>query len=257
MRKTDIRDHYRPLAIIPAKGVSERLPRKNLRSFLGRPMLEYTIRAALESQIFENVVVSSEDDEIGVIAVNCGAEFYRRPLELTRPTATTAQVTSHVINENRLKGNNPAMVCQLMPNCPLRNSTDIIEHVRLFIGREESFQVSVVPYVFVSPMWALAAKDSGQGFEVFPDWRTSPHSKEHMFCPSGAIWIAETESYIEKKSFRGPPFAVAPMDPIRGIDIDTEEEFRYAEVMAMGLDSYNRLHAGDETHVGSCCTGKG
>ncbi|MGA2022329.1 MAG: pseudaminic acid cytidylyltransferase, partial [Candidatus Sulfotelmatobacter sp.] len=113
------------IAIIPARGGSKRLPGKNVQSFFGHPMLAYSVSAALNSGLFAEVIVSSDDAAIGRIAEWYGAIFVLRPAELASDSAQLVDVARHVLEVVRSRDIDPDAICQCMPNCPLVRSEDI------------------------------------------------------------------------------------------------------------------------------------
>lgn len=223
------------IAIIPARGGSKRLPGKNTRSFFAHPMLAYGIAAALNSRLFARVVVSSDDATIGTMARWYGAEFVLRPLELASDTAQLTDVAIHALETVQGEGSQFEALCQIMPNCPLLRSEDIVEHWRLF-RQDRKFQISVVPYRSVYPHWALVADEQQRGRWLFGK-EECVRSQElpTAFCPTGAIWWARVTDFRAQKTFYGNPFHLAPMDPNRGIDIDTEEDLRLADLLVRGM----------------------
>jgi CMP-N-acetylneuraminic acid synthetase len=224
------------IAIIPARGGSKRLPGKNTRPFFGHPMLAYSVSATLNSGLFDEVIVSSDDPAIGRIAEWYGASFMLRPPELANDTAQLVDVARHVLDVLRSRGIEPEAICQCMPNCPLVRSKDIVEHWRMFNDRERLFQISVIPYRGVYPQWAVIADEQRIGRWLFSE-RSLVRSQDlpSTFCPTGAIWWARTKDFLAQKAFYGSPFHLAPMDANRGIDIDDEEDLKLAELLVHGL----------------------
>lgn len=224
------------IAIIPARGGSKRLPGKNVRPFFGHPMLAYSVSAALNSGLFAEVIVSSDDAAVGRIAEWYGAAFMLRPAELASDSAQLVDVARHVLEVLRSGGIEPEAICQCMPNCPLVRSVDIVEHWRMFKSGERAFQISVIPYRGVYPQWAVVSDERRVGRWLFGE-RSMVRSQDlpSTFCPTGAIWWARTKHFLAQNAFYGSPFHLAPMDPNRGIDIDDEEDLKLAELLVHGL----------------------
>ena len=199
-------------------------------------MLAYSVSAALNSGLFAQVVVSSDDPAVGNIAEWYGAAFVLRPLELANDSAQLVDVARHALEVLRRRGLEPEAICQCMPNCPLVRSADIIQHWRIFKEKNRIFQISVVPYRGVYPHWAMISDDSGGGRWLFGE-RNLIRSQDLplTFCPTGAIWWARTKEFLAQKAFYGSPFYLMPMDPNRGIDIDDEEDLKLAELLVHGL----------------------
>jgi CMP-N-acetylneuraminic acid synthetase len=226
----------KPVAIIPARGGSKRLPRKNLMSFFGHPMMAYGISAAVNSEVFEEVIVSSDDSEIGRVAEWYGAEFMPRPPELATDTAKSIDAITHVLRTLEARGSSPDTLCQVFPNCPLVNSTDIVEHERLFRQGQRSFQISVVTYRCVYPEWALIEDADGHGHWRFsPEFLVRSQELSRTFCPSGAVWWARCADLLAQNTFYGSSYSLAEIDANRGVDIDDEEDLKLAELLVLGL----------------------
>lgn len=224
------------IAVIPARGGSKRIPKKNLTPFFGHPMLAYTVSAALRSGLFLDVIVSTDDPETGEIAQAYGATYVARPAELATDSAGLVEVNLHVLDILAIQGIRPEALCQLMPNCPLRTSKDIVDHYSLFRDNGRSFQISVVPYRGVYPQWSLTMDKSGRGSWLFgPQFQVRSQELKESYCPTGALWWTDVAEFSIQKTFYGDPFHLAPMDPNRGIDIDVPEELELAELLVLGL----------------------
>jgi CMP-N-acetylneuraminic acid synthetase len=223
------------IAIIPARGGSKRLPGKNVRQFFGNPMLAYSVSAALNSGLFGEVIVSSDDPAVGRIAEQYGAVFFRRSPEFATDSAQLVDVAKEVLKAVRKRGLQPDGICQCMPNCPLIRSEDIVEHWKLFSKHQRRFQISVVPYRGVYPHWALTSDEQSMGHWLVENHLGRSQDLPLAFCPTGAIWWARTSDFLEQNAFYGKPFHLAPMDGNRGIDIDDEQDLQLAELLVHGL----------------------
>jgi CMP-N-acetylneuraminic acid synthetase len=224
------------VAIIPARGGSKRLPGKNLSSFFGHPMMAYGVSAALNSGLFQTVIVSSDDLEIGRVAEWYGAEFIQRPAELATDTAKSVDAVRHVLRTLAERGYRPDYLCQIFPNCPLVTSADVIEHGRLFREGNRAFQISVVTYRCVYPEWAMVTDAESRGRWAFgKEFLGRSQDCARTFCPTGAVWWARSADLLAQNTFYGSPFHLAEMDANRGVDIDDEEDLRLSELLVFGL----------------------
>jgi len=204
--------------------------------FFGHPMMAYGISAAVNSGLFENVIVSSDDAEIGRVAEWYGAEFMPRPPELATDTAQSIDAVTHVLRTIAKNGSSPDTICQVFPNCPLVTSADIIEHERLFRDGRRSFQISVVTYRCVYPEWAMVENAAGHGQWRFgPEFLVRSQELSRTYCPSGAVWWARCSDLLAQNTFYGSPYHLAEIDANRGMDIDDEEDLRLAELLVLGL----------------------
>lgn len=221
------------IAVIPARGGSKRIPRKNLVEFGGRPLIAWTIEAAVESELFERVLVSTDDAEIAALGEEYGLDvpFLRdRGADDFTPVseATIAalnQVRSHI-------GETYRTVVQLLPSCPLRESRHIIEAVNNFRQRQATFQISCSEFGWTNPWWAVTLDDNQAPQPLFPDQRQArSQDLPRLYCPTGAIWIAEVEPLYAAGTFYGPGHIYFPIDWSAGMDIDNPGDLELARAL--------------------------
>lgn len=217
------------LAIIPARGGSKRLPRKNVLDLCRKPVIAWSIEAGLDSKYIDRVVVSSDDDEILNIAKKYGAEIIKRPSELAIDTATTFDAIKHTI-ENLEKYD---YIVLLQPTSPLRNEKHIDEAIELLEEKNADAVVSVCEMDH-SPLWSnTLPKDNSMG-NFLRDEVLNKRSQdlEKYYRLNGAIYICQTEKFLKGKSFfiKNNIFAYK-MDKKSSIDIDEEFDFKIAKLM--------------------------
>ena len=181
------------LGVIPARGGSKRVPRKNIRAMAGRSLIAYSIEAALASGVFARVVVSTDDEEIARIA---RAGRGRGPVREGRRARRTTSRPSRPPPRTPSRGSIPhgalfSDVAQLMANCPLRTAEDVRESHAAFLAGGAPAQISVAAYGWQNPWWALTRDVSGRIQPVFPE-RLQQRSQDlpPLVCPTGAIWWA-------------------------------------------------------------------
>ena len=224
------------LAIIPARGGSKRLPRKNVLDLCGKPLIAYTIEAALKSKYINKVIVSSDDEEILNISSNFGADILKRPYELANDTATTFDSIKHTI-DNFEKYD---YIVLLQPTSPLRNEKHIDEAMELLEKKKADTIVSVCEMEH-SPLWSNTLPKDRNMNNFLKDEILNKRSQdlEKFYRLNGAIYICKTEKLLEEKSFflKENIFAYI-MDREYSIDIDEEIDFKMAEVI---LKSYTTL----------------
>lgn len=231
-----MRGDTRPIAVLPARGGSKRIPGKNLRPFFGHPLMAYGISAAVNSGLFQKVLVSSDDAEIGRVAEWYGAEFIERPPELATDTAKSIDAVTHVLRTLRAKGIEAECICQILPNCPLVTSADVIGHWENFQQAQRCFQISVVTYRCVYPEWAMAADSEGRGRWLWgSQFLTRSQELSRAMCPTGAVWWARCRELLSQNTFYGSPFHLKEIDANRGVDIDDDEDMSLAEILVRGL----------------------
>ncbi len=224
------------IAIIPARSGSKRLLNKNIMPFIDKPMLSWTIKAAIESKLFDYITVSTDSDEIADISKQYGAEvpFLRNMSDADDYTpAWIATVNALFQLESHLDTKFDVVV-QLMPNCPLRISDDIVDAFEAFKTRGSNFQISVFKFGWMNPWWAMTLdKNTMRPTRLFPQaFRQRSQDQESLYCPSGAIWIAKADAFKKEKTFYGDGLTVHPMDWKRAIDIDDEDDLEMARMLA-------------------------
>jgi len=217
------------LAIVPARGGSKRLPRKNILDLNGKPLIAYSIEAGLQSKYIDKVIVTSDDEEILNISKEFGADIIKRPDELASDTATSFDAIKHTI-ENVDKYD---YIILLQPTSPLRSAVQIDEAIELFKTKEANAVVSVCEMDH-SPLWSntLPQDASMQGFLRDEVLNKRSQDLEKYYRLNGAIYICKTDKLLEEKSFflKENIFAYV-MDRESSIDIDEEIDFKIAEAL--------------------------
>lgn len=221
------------LAIIPARGGSKRLPRKNILPLCGKPLIAWTIEAAIKSQIFTEVMVNTDDDEIAKVSSELGSKTpFIRPNELASDTASSNDVIKHTLLWYRDKGVNFTEVVLLQPTSPLRSSEDIISALDLYNKKNASSVLSVCE-VDHPTSWCNILDEtlSMKGFikESTSKLRSQDIDKEYRL--NGAIYIWNVELFLAKNSTVIEPSFAAIMPRNRSIDIDEKIDFDIAKAI--------------------------
>jgi len=234
------------LAIIPARGGSKGIPRKNIREFAGFPLIAYSITAALQSESVSRVVVSTEDPEMAEIARKFGAEVpFMRPVELAQDDTRDLPVFEHAVRwlaEN--EGYHPDYVVQLRPTSPIRPKDLIDSAVEKLVNHPEADSVRGVVPAGENPhkMWRVDAEGQMQPLlqvEGINEPYNSPRQKlPPVFWQTGHIDVVRPEVILEKNSISGDVILPVFIDPAFKVDIDTLQDWVYAErlVCEWGLD---------------------
>jgi N-acylneuraminate cytidylyltransferase len=219
--------------VIPARGGSKRVPRKNVKLLGGVPMIAYSIEAALRSGVIDMVVVSTDDEDIATIARDHGATvpFIREP-ELADDHTPVSTVTRQMVAWLGERGEVFDMVAQLLPNCPLRTARDVRNSHQAFVAQPFAAQVSVTRYGWQNPWWALERDESGAARPLFAD-KLMQRSQDlpTLFCPTGAVWWVTTGALLEHGTFHLQSRALFELEWEHGVDIDDEADFALAEVL--------------------------
>lgn len=222
------------IAIIPARGGSRRIPNKNIRPFAGAPLIAHSIEAALQSGLFERVIVSTDSETIADVAERHGAEvpFLREPA-LSDDITPVSAATVDALERLDPQGLRYEYVAQLMANCPLRTAHDIVESFQCFVSSKAEAQLSVASYGWQNPWWAMHLDASGRVLPAFPEkLQERSQDLKEVFCPSGAIWWALTGVLRRHRTFHveGRTGWILPWS--HALDIDTEEDFELAEALS-------------------------
>ena len=217
------------LAIIPARGGSKRLPRKNVLDLNGKPLIAYSIEAGLDSSYIDKVMVTSDDDEILTISKKYGAVTINRPNELASDIATTFDAIKHTV-DNYEKYD---YIVLLQATSPLRDEKHIDEAIELLELKKADAVVSVCKMDH-SPLWSNTLDESLSMVGFLKDEVLKKRSQdlEKYYRLNGAIYICKTEKLLEEKSFflKENIFSYV-MDRKFSVDIDEEIDFKMAEVI--------------------------
>jgi pseudaminic acid cytidylyltransferase len=221
------------ISILPARGGSKRIPKKNIRPMSGNPLISYTIEAAIQSRLFERVVVSTDSPEIAEVALKYGAEVpFLRDASLADDHTPVSAATVDMLRRLDPSGDNFSYVCQLMPNCPLRTTADIVDSYRQFIETRADSQLSVVRYGWQNPWWAMRRNEK---FELDPLFRDQISSRSQdlpeLYCPTGAVWWAKADVLRREGTYHISSRTGWEIPWERGLDIDTTDDWDLAEVM--------------------------
>ena len=220
------------LSIIPARGGSKGIKRKNVQPILGKPLVAYSIEASLESKYITKTVVSSEDDEILEISKKFGAEIIRRPAELAQDVTKTAPVMIDVVEQLAKTGYKSDYVVLLQPTCPVRENNFIDKAFDFYFenmkkGYDSCFNAFNTGYTHGK--WRILHDNK---LEALYDFRIRPRRQEtdehyQMIGETGAFYALPTKTLLEVKDFIGynPIAYITP----RILDIDTPNDFKKVE----------------------------
>ncbi|MDQ7043634.1 MAG: acylneuraminate cytidylyltransferase family protein [Sulfurimonas sp.] len=217
------------LAVIPARGGSKRLAKKNILTLKGKPLIAYTIEAGLESQYIDKLIVSSDNDEILSIAKEYDIESLKRPDELASNTATTVDVLLHAIASIPQEYTHLVL---LQATSPLRTSKHIDEAIELFEHKSADGVISVVELEH-SPLWSntLPQDLSMKNFISQDVLNKRSQDLESYYRLNGAIYIVNIQKFLKEKSFFLQENSYAyVMDKLSSVDIDEAIDFMLAEV---------------------------
>lgn len=215
------------LAIIPARGGSKSIPRKNVKPLDGKPLIAYTIEAALGSKIVDRVVISTEDEEIANLTQGYGAEVIMRPMELATDSAPTEPVLEHVVNYlKEVERYEADVIVLLQPTSPLRNSQHIDKALETFFSNKYNSLLSVCSSH--SFLWRV---DNKGLYPLNYDFQNRPRrqDKEPEYRENGAIYITKYDILMHKHNRLGGKIGLYIMPAADSWEIDTEFDFRLCE----------------------------
>lgn len=220
------------VAIIPARGGSQRLPRKNIIDFLGRPMLAYTVDAAIESGCFARVVVSTEDDEIAEAAGKTGAIVDRRRPELAAHQIGLVDVCLDFLDREEREGRSWQNLACLYATAPMRNAQDIRDTMRLLEPGFCGFAMAVTSYDHY-PHQALQFEAGGALTPMWPDLVSRRSSDlPALRAGNGSTYAVNVSEFRKHRSFYGPDLRGHDMPRDRSVDIDTRDDLEFAVWLA-------------------------
>ena len=222
----------RILGLVPAKGASTRLARKNIRALGGKPLLGWAAEAARETGRFDRLIVSTEDEEVAAVAKRHGLEVpFMRPPELAVDPVEVDGVALHAVEALADQGEGFDVLAIMLPTCPFRTADDIAAALDLFLARDEPNLMSVAPFTH-TPFAALRVDGDELATPVFPDlFGRSARTHPAAYRPNGAIHVLDVSWFEQSRSYTTGPMIGYVMPRDRSIDIDTKEDFRLAESM--------------------------
>lgn len=223
------------LAVIPARGGSKRIPRKNLRSFCGKPMIAWSIEAALESGCFERVVVSTDDDEIAAIAREHGAEVpFIRPAELSDDHTGTTPVVAHAAQACGAAAED--LICCLYATAPFLRPGDIQRGLEVLKESGAEFAFSVTSFAFPIQR-AIRMTPEGRVEMIDPSvFEVRSQDLEEAWHDAGQFYWGRARAWQAGTPLFSPDAASVPLPRHRVQDVDTEEDWVRAEWLFRALD---------------------
>ena len=217
------------LCVIPARSNSKRIPNKNIKKFNGKPMISYSIQAAVNAKIFDKIIVSTDSDKIGLISKKYGAEYlFKRPKKLSGDYVWPKEVIKHAINWVKNNIAKPKLICTIYPTTPLLNSKDLInsfkiiknnEHLHVFAAVENSFPIQRSFYLDNNNVKMFNKKNF---YKRSQDFKKTYHDV-------GQFYWGSYETWIKDKLVFGKNSKIYLMSPLKAHDIDTIEDWHFVE----------------------------
>lgn len=224
------------LAIIPARGGSKGVPRKNIKLLAGKPLISYTIEAAKESKNIDRIIVSTDDQEIADLAIKNGAEVpFLRPAELATDNAKAIDTYIYTIERlNKMGSDSIKEFIVLQPTSPLRTSSDIDNAVKIYFENNAETVISVVKSEH-HPTWHKKITKDGRLVDCYDsvDNNLNRQELENTYLPNGAIYIFNYQSLVKNYGYYNMKTYPYVMNQENSIDIDTMFDFIMAEFLLM------------------------
>jgi pseudaminic acid cytidylyltransferase len=221
----------RSIAIIPARGGSKRIPKKNIKPFLGKPIIAYSIEAALESGLFEEVMVSTDDEEIAKLASAFGAKVpFVRSAENANDMATTSAVLAEVLDTYSNQGEFFDSACCLYACAPLINAQLLKDaHQRLM---QDDFDCVVPLLPFSFPIWRSVTMDDNQQVKMIWPENMNKRSQDlpTAFHDAGQFYFFKTKPFLNSKDLWRGKVGGIQLNEMQAQDIDTMDDWHIAEV---------------------------
>jgi CMP-N-acetylneuraminic acid synthetase len=216
------------LAIIPARGGSKRLPRKNILPFRGRPIIAHTIDAAIASGCFTRILVSTEDAEIADVARAAGAEIHQRDPSLATDAATLTEVCLDILASDESAGRSYDTFACLYATAPLRSAADIAAVLALVERPGTDFSLAVTTYP-LPPHQALRIAEDSALAPMWPDLVDLRADKiGRLVVDNGSTNAAKVTAFRRHRTFYGPHLAGHVMPRERSVDIDEQSDYDLA-----------------------------
>ncbi len=225
------------IALIPARGGSKRIPRKNIRTFAGRPMIAHSIAAAAKSGLFDRIVVSTDDEEIAAVARSCGAEVpFVRPPELSDDHTGTTRVVAHAIET--LGCENLTAVCCIYATAPFIRDQDIKRALELL--ESGTWQYVFAATSFAAPIYRSFRQTTSGGLEMlFPQYfPTRSQDLPEALHDAGQFYWGRPEAWLSSAKVFDDRSTVVLLPRWRVHDIDSEEDWKRAELMWAAIGAH-------------------
>ena len=221
--------HVFAVAVIPARGGSKRVVSKNLRLVQGKPLVARAIEVADRAGFFEAVLVSTDCDEIGKVAVDCGAQVVWRPADISRDDSPTEAALLHVLDD-LLSGAQvqPEWVFTLAPTSPLRTAATLERVARAAREQGDVFDSFVTVHETRDDLWSLSER--GELRRLFPDAPRRQQDRQPLWVENGVAYCTRADSLRERRSVLGFVPCGIVTDRVEGLDVNSEDDLLVASL---------------------------
>lgn len=224
------------LAVIPARGGSKRIPRKNIKYFGGKPMIAWSVQAAQKAEVFDRIIVSTDDPEIASVANACGADVpFIRPAELSDDHTGTTPVIAHAIEWHMAQGFNPNKICCIYATAPFVQGIDIRRGIDILETSGADFAFSVTS--FASPIQRAIKLRADGRMEMFDaaNYQTRSQDLLEAYYDAGQFYWGTQAAWLSDAPIFGRGSVPVFLPRYRVQDIDTLEDWEHAEALMLAL----------------------
>jgi pseudaminic acid cytidylyltransferase len=225
------------LCVIPARGGSKRIPKKNIKNFCGKPIIVWSIEKAKASKCFDKIIVSTDDTEIANLAISYGADVpFMRPKTLSDDYTATVPVVSHAIKWQTDHDQKPNYVCCVYATAPFIALNDLKDSLKILRSSESDYVFSATNFAY--PIQRSFKIKKNKRLEMFyPEhYNSRSQDLEEAFHDAGQFYWGLTDSWLENKPIIGKNSSPALIPRTRAIDIDTIEDWKIAETMFKAIN---------------------
>jgi len=229
------------VAVIPARGGSKRIPRKNIKSFCGKPIIAYSIETAITSKLFDKVIVSTDNKEIAETAKEYGAEVpFIRPAKLSDDYTGTNEVIVHGIKWIMDQGWEVSAVCCIYATAPFFQKDDLIKAYDIFLTNKWKFVFAATSFVY--PIQRAFMKLKTDGIKMFnPEhFETRSQDLPEAYHDTGQFYWGKTDAWLKNTMAYSEQSTIVELPSYRVVDIDTEEDWIRAELIYKMLIAKNK-----------------
>lgn len=228
------------IAIIPARGGSKRIPGKNIKDFCGRPIIAYSIRAAIESGMFDEVMVSTDDEQITFVARQYGAVVpFMRSDKTAGDYSTTVDVLVEVLEEYRTRGKTFCHVCCLYPTAPFVTTDKLSKAMNMLASSGADALIPVIPFSY-PPQRGLILENGRLKMKWPENLTVRSQDLDPLYHDSGQFYIIKAETLLKENTLFADNTIPLPVSELEAQDIDNETDWKLAELKYRLL----RLEAG-------------
>lgn len=220
------------ICVIPARGNSKRIPKKNIKNFLGKPIIAYSIKIALDCKIFDKVIVSTDSKEISKIANYYGAETpFIRPKKLSNDYIGTHEVIGHAIKWMESKGQKIKYCCCIYPTAPLIEKKDILNGYKLI--KNQKWDAIIAATNFSYPVYRSFKKLPNGGLKMlFPKFYNSrSQDLPETYHDAGLFYWSNSDNWKKKPKTFNDKISIVKIPNYRVQDIDIIDDWKKAELL--------------------------